>query len=84
MGRGATGPYGTLAYTFDGVGSRLTSTLGTSTDTYPATSNRLSMINLATGGTRGFTHDGEARPDGLPVKGRQRRTPEQTCEGWAA
>lgn len=49
-------PYGTLAYTYDGVGSRLTASLGAATDTYsyPGTSNQLSMINLATGGTRGF------------------------------
>lgn len=66
-----------------GVGNCLTSKLGTATDTYtyPATSNRLSMISLATGGTRGFTYDGEARPDSLPVEGRQRRTPEHACEG---
>jgi RHS repeat-associated protein len=69
---GATGPYGALAYTYDGVGNRLTAKLGTATDSYsyPATSNRLSMINLATGGTRGFTYDAagnvitEARPGG--------------------
>jgi YD repeat-containing protein len=58
--------------TTDPVDNRLTSRLGTATDgyTYPATSNRLSMINLATGGTRGFTYDAagnvtaEARPGG--------------------
>ncbi len=40
-------------------GLGLTAKLGTATDTYayPLTSNRLSMINLATGGTRGFTYD---------------------------
>ncbi|MFN5998774.1 MAG: RHS repeat domain-containing protein, partial [Paracoccaceae bacterium] len=56
----------------DSLGNRLTSRLGTATDTYtyPATSNRLSMINLVTGGTRGFTYDAsgsvtaEARPGG--------------------
>ena len=56
----------------DSLGNRLTSRLGTATDTYtcPATSNRLSLINLATGGTRGFTYDAsgsvtaEARPGG--------------------
>jgi YD repeat-containing protein len=48
-----------LSYTYDGVGNRLTSKLGTATDTYtyPLTSNRLSLINLATGGSRGFTYD---------------------------
>ncbi len=69
---GAVGPYGTLAYTYDGVGNRLTASLGAATDgyVYPATSNRLSVINLATGGTRGFTYDAagnvvaEARPGG--------------------
>jgi YD repeat-containing protein len=56
---GATGPYGTLAYTYDGVGNRLTAKLGAATDaySYPASSNRLSGISLATGGTRGFTYD---------------------------
>jgi RHS repeat-associated protein len=55
----ATGPYGALAYTYDGVGNRLTSKLGTATDTYtyPASSNRLSTIALAAGGSRGFTYD---------------------------
>ena len=69
---GATGPYGALAYTYDGVGNRLTAKLGAATDlyTYPGTSNRLSLITLATGGTRGFTYDAagnvtaEARPGG--------------------
>ena len=68
----AAGPYGTLGFTYDGVGNRLTSTLGAATDgyVYPVTSNRLSVINLATGGTRGFTYDAagnvvaEARPGG--------------------
>ena len=53
-------------------GPGLTSKLGLATDsyTYPATSNRLNMINLASGGTRGFTYDAsgsvtaEARPGG--------------------
>jgi hypothetical protein len=27
---------------------------------------------------------GEARPDGLPAEGRQRRTPEHACEGRGA
>jgi YD repeat-containing protein len=68
----AVGPYGGLSYTYDAVGNRLTSRLGTATDTYayPATSNRLTTISLATGGTRGFTYDAsgnvtaEARPGG--------------------
>lgn len=57
----ATGPYGALAYTYDGVGNRLTANLriatDTDTDTYPATSNRLTTITLATGGSRGYTYD---------------------------
>ncbi len=52
------------------LGNRLTSKLRTTTDPIP--SNRRSSIALAAGGTRGFTYDGEARPDGLPVEGRQR------------
>jgi RHS repeat-associated protein len=57
---GATGPYGTLAYTYDGVGNRITARVGTATDTYsyPPASNRLSGINLSTGGTRAYTYDG--------------------------
>jgi YD repeat-containing protein len=57
---GATGPYGSLAYTYDGVGNRITSQVGTATDTYtyPPASNRLTGINLATGGTRAYTYDG--------------------------
>ena len=56
---GATGPYGALAYTYDGVGNRLTASANAAIDTYayPASSNRLSTINLALGGTRGFTYD---------------------------
>ena len=48
-----------MAFTYDGVGNRVTYKLGAATDTYtyPATSNRLSAITLATGGTRGFTYD---------------------------
>jgi RHS repeat-associated protein len=55
----AAGPYGALAYTYDGVGNRLTAKLGTATDTYayPTTSNRLTTITLAAGGTRGYTYD---------------------------
>jgi hypothetical protein len=50
----ATGPYGALAYTYEGVGNRLTAKLGITTDTYgyPATSNHLTTITLAAGGTR--------------------------------
>ncbi len=56
---GATGPYGTLAYTYDGVGNRLTESLGAATDTYlyPLTSNRLTSITLASGVVRGYSYD---------------------------
>jgi RHS repeat-associated protein len=60
---GATGPYGTLAWTYDGVGNRLSEVrdpgTGTVTDTYtyPTTSNRLSSIATSGGGTRGLTYD---------------------------
>jgi YD repeat-containing protein len=58
--------------TRDFIRNRLTSKLGTATDTYtyPATSNRLSSIALAAGGSRGYTYDAsgnvtaEARPGG--------------------
>jgi RHS repeat-associated protein len=55
----ATGPYGALAFTYDGVGNRVTYKVGTATDTYtyPLTSNRLGSISLAAGGTRAFTYD---------------------------
>ena len=47
-------------FTYDSVGNRLTSKLGTATDSYtnPATSNRLSTITLALGRAHGFTYDG--------------------------
>ena len=56
----ANGLYGPLAFTYDGVGNRLTSVKGALTDsyTYPAASNRLSGITLGAGGARGFTYDG--------------------------
>ncbi|MEJ1970020.1 MAG: hypothetical protein WDN03_15515 [Rhizomicrobium sp.] len=40
------GSYGALAFTYDGVGNRLTRTAGATTDTYayPSTSNRLSSV----------------------------------------
>lgn len=57
--KGAAGPYGTLAYTYDQVGNRLTASVDAAVDSYsyPATSNRLDLISLAAGGTRGFTYD---------------------------
>jgi YD repeat-containing protein len=59
----ATGPYGSLAFTYDGVGNRVTaaanpgSGLVTDTYSYPATSNRLTSIAQGAGGTRAFTYD---------------------------
>jgi YD repeat-containing protein len=59
----ATGPYGSLAFTYDGVGNRVTATanpgsgLVTDTYSYPATSNRLTAIAQGSGGTRAFTYD---------------------------
>jgi YD repeat-containing protein len=47
-------------FTNNALGNRVTSVVGTATDTYtyPSTSNRLSGINLAAGGTRAYTYDG--------------------------
>jgi YD repeat-containing protein len=58
-----TGPYGSLAFTYDGVGNRVTAAAnpgtGLVTDiySYPSTSNRLSSIAQGAGGTRAFTYD---------------------------
>jgi RHS repeat-associated protein len=56
---GAVGPYGTLGFTYDGVGNRLTSSVSGAADLYSylSTSNQLAQITLATGGTRGFAYD---------------------------
>ena len=53
----ADGPYSPIAYTYDGVGNRLTKTTGGVADTYSygLTDNRLASI--AGGTTRSFTHD---------------------------
>ena len=55
----ATGPYGAMTFTYDGVGNRVTYKLGAATDsyTYPGASNRLGTIALAAGGSRAFTDD---------------------------
>jgi RHS repeat-associated protein len=54
----ATGIYGTLAYSYDPVGNRLTETRGSATDTYiyAPTSNRLNSVTR-TSGNRSFTYD---------------------------
>ena len=56
---GAVGPYGTLGFTYDGVGNRITYTSAAGVDlyAYPPGSNRLSSITLAAGGARAFTYD---------------------------
>ena len=56
---GAVGPYGTLGFTYDGVGNRIThsSAAGVDLYAYPPASNRLSSITLAAGGDRAFTYD---------------------------
>jgi RHS repeat-associated protein len=54
----ATGVYGSLGYTYDAVGNRLTEKVGVTTSTYnyETTSNRLSGIT-APGVARAFTYD---------------------------
>ena len=56
----ATGPYGALAFAYDGVGNRLTYTASGVSDSYsyPPASNRLSGITLGAGGARSFGYDG--------------------------
>ena len=56
---GAVGPYGTLGFTYDGVGNRIThsSAAGVDLYAYPPGSNRLSSITLAAEGNRAFTYD---------------------------
>ena len=56
----ASGPYGDLEFSYDGVGNRTARVADGQSDgyIYPLSSNRLQQINLATGGSRGFTYDG--------------------------
>ena len=56
---GAVGPYGTLGFTYDGVGNRIThsSAAGIDLYAYPPASNRLYAITLGAGGNRAFTYD---------------------------
>lgn len=53
----ATGAYGALSYTYDGVGNRLTRVSGATTDTYayPGTSNRLETVTRGVD-VRSFTY----------------------------
>lgn len=59
----ATGPYGTMAFTYDGVGNRIShavnpgSGLVTDSYAYPPTSNRLGTITLGAGGSRVYNYD---------------------------
>jgi YD repeat-containing protein len=55
----ASGPWGTLSWTYDGVGNRLTETLGATVDTtnYPATSNKPTNITRSGPTVRSFTYD---------------------------
>lgn len=55
----ATGPYGLLAFTYDGVGNRITAWTGSVVDSYayPSTSNRLSTVTPAGGPSRALTYD---------------------------
>ncbi len=55
----AQGFYGTLGWTYDSDGNRLTETTNgtTSTYSYPATSNRLSSVTPGTEAARNFTYD---------------------------
>ena len=59
----ATGPYGSIGYTYDGVGNRTAQALnpgtGLLTDSYSylTTTNRLQSVALGAGGTRSFTYD---------------------------
>jgi len=56
----ATGPWGTLSWTYDGVGNRLTETLGATVDTtnYPSSSNKPTNVTRSGSTTRSWTYDG--------------------------
>ncbi|MDD7973540.1 hypothetical protein [Roseinatronobacter alkalisoli] len=59
----AEGPWGELAWLYDGVGNRTLESLDTGggpvsdTYSYPAGNNRLQSIALGAGGSRSYTHD---------------------------
>jgi YD repeat-containing protein len=55
----AQGPWGILSWTYDGVGNRLTETLGATVDTtnYPATLNKPTNITRAGSTVRSWTYD---------------------------
>lgn len=55
----AVGPFANLAYTYDGVGNRLTQSVGAATESYayPGSSNRLSSITSASTPARTLTHN---------------------------
>jgi RHS repeat-associated protein len=56
----ASGPWGTLGWTYDGVGNRLTQTQGATVDTtnYPSTSNKPNNITRSGSTIRSWTYDG--------------------------
>lgn len=55
----ASGPFGNLAYTYDGVGNRLTQSIGSSAESYsyPGSSNRLASITSASAPARTLTYN---------------------------
>src|SRR5271170_4961345 len=61
----AKGPYGTLAWTYDADGNRMTQVVGPASQAYayPTTSNQLSSIAQAGAATRSFTPDSSFRMD---------------------
>jgi len=60
------GPYGTLTYTYDAVGNRLTQVLNGVTDTYgyPLDSHRLEMVSGAAARTFSYDANGNTLADG--------------------
>ena len=65
----ATGPWGSLSWTYDQIGNRLSETRNGSTDSYLYTSNGsgntpiLDQISLGVGGTRDYTWDAAGNLD---------------------
>lgn len=64
-----TGPSANQAFSYDGVGNRLTKTVGANTDTYsPAgTSNRLASITPSSGPVRNYAYDATGSTTGDSV-----------------
>ena len=53
----STGPWGTLGWTYDNVGNRLTQTLNTATDTYTYTPNSNKIAGITGGTAKTYDHD---------------------------